>query len=199
MNEYNTDICTQSSERELENYTRVTEIIGAFSGIDKRGAEFLRPYAERGTLVHKICEGIIQGFGACGVTEEVEGYIRSFNQWWSDDFEIVESEERFYDDWHMITGQVDLILRIDGKLCLVDLKTSSSAQKHWALQLSAYKNLIELSSAYLIEDSFVVHLSKEGKEPKIRRYEDALSTFMAAYQTYQYFHPKGKSTLEYID
>lgn len=44
-------------------YTRITEILSPFSGLDKIPKEIVANAARRGTKVHDICEGIVKGIG----------------------------------------------------------------------------------------------------------------------------------------
>ncbi len=67
--------------QDKSNYTRVTEILSPFSGLDKVPKEILENAGRRGTKVHDICEGIVKGVGDWGVDDETRGYIHSFNQW----------------------------------------------------------------------------------------------------------------------
>ena len=71
-----------NDKRSIENYIRVTNVLYPFSGLDKIDSEIVAHAAQRGTKVHKICEGIIQGLGELGVEEETKGYVESFKKWW---------------------------------------------------------------------------------------------------------------------
>ena len=44
-------------------YTRVTEILSPFSGLDKIPKHILDNAARRGTRVHDVCESIVKGLG----------------------------------------------------------------------------------------------------------------------------------------
>lgn len=43
------------------DYTRVTEILKPFSGLDRIPKDIVANAARRGTKVHDVCEGIIRG------------------------------------------------------------------------------------------------------------------------------------------
>ena len=125
------------NKKSRENYTRVTHILSPFSGLDAVKPEVLAHAAERGTKVHKICEGIVAGFGDIGTDEETWGYVESFKKWWESGIEVVSMEERFWDDELCITGQVDLIIKTEAGNAIVDLKTTSKVSKSWPAQGSA--------------------------------------------------------------
>ena len=53
----------QDAPQDSNDYTRVTEILSPFSGLDRVPKAILKNAADRGTRVHKVCEGIVQGLG----------------------------------------------------------------------------------------------------------------------------------------
>jgi len=176
-----------------ETYTRVTDILYPFSGLDKVNPEVLRKASERGASVHHLCGGIIEGLGTPEIDPELQGYITSFESWWKDDFEIIAHEQRFYDDELEITGQADLIIKHGDNVHLIDLKTSASVSKSWPLQLSAYRNMIK--STYYIDNISIVQLKRDGSIPKIHTYADHYKQFLNCYEVYKYFYKK-KETID---
>ena len=48
---------------EKPGYTRVTEILSAFSGLNNVPKDILENAGRRGTKVHDICEAIVSGLG----------------------------------------------------------------------------------------------------------------------------------------
>lgn len=176
-------------QRSRENYLRVTEILYPFSGLQNIDVDVVAHAAERGTKVHKICEGIISGLGEIGIDDETWGYVESFKRWWSEDIHVVKMEERFWDDELKLTGQVDLIITRPDGLAIVDLKTSSRPSKTWQAQGSAYAYLAK-KSGYDIKKIFFLHLNKHGKEPKLLEYPVDDSFFLAIYKTFLHFFYK---------
>lgn len=173
-----------------ENYTRVTNVLYPFSGLEKIDPSILAHAADRGTRVHKICEGIVQGLGELGVDDETKGYVDSFKQWWELGHEVIMMEQRFWCDKLELTGQVDLIIKTpEGKLAVVDLKTSSKPSKTWEAQGNAYAYLAK-QSKHDIEKIYFLHLNKLGKEPKIYEYEIDHSFFLAIYRVWNHFFKK---------
>lgn len=178
-------------EKSRENYTRVTKVLYPFSGMDKIDPDVLAHAAERGTKVHKICEGIASGLGEHGVDDETRGYIESFKKWWGDGLPVVSMEERFWDDKLCLTGQVDFIIKTGDGLAIVDLKTSSKPSKTWEAQGCAYAHLAK-NAGYKIVSILFIHLSKRGKAPKIYAYPVPVdnSFFLAIFRVYQHFFQK---------
>lgn len=175
-----------SEKKARENYTRVTNVLYPFSGLEKIDSEIVANAAKRGTKVHKICEGIIQGLGEIGVDEETWGYVESFKKWWEKGHEVFLMEKRFWDDELEITGQVDLILKTPEGLAIVDLKTSSKPSKTWEPQGCAYAYLAR-KAGHDIKQIFFLHLNKHGKEPKLYPFEINDSFFLNIYRVWLHF------------
>lgn len=178
-----------SIEKSREKYLRVTNILYPFSGLQDIDADIIANAAERGTKVHKICEGIASGLGEVGVDEETWGYVESFKKWWETGIEVICMEERFWDDELCITGQVDFIISTGEGLAIVDLKTSYRPSKTWYPQGCAYAYLAK-NAGYPIKKIYFLHLNKHGKEPKIHEYVMDDSFFLAIYRTYKHFYHK---------
>ncbi len=174
-------------KKDRENYTRITTILYPFSGIDKIPQAVVQNAAERGTKVHKICEGIVSGLGEIGVDPETFGYVESFKKWWALGHEVVLMEERFYDDELRVSGQVDLIIKTPEGLMVVDLKTSYSPSKTWLVQGNAYAHLAKNHGHFVTKIQFL-HLNKTGKEPKVYEYEVNPYLFLAVVRVWKHFY-----------
>jgi hypothetical protein len=179
-----------NDKKNREKYLRVTNVLYPFSGLDKIDADIVAKAADRGTRVHKICEGIISGLGDIGTDEETWGYVESFKRWWQLGHAVVAMEERFWDDDLKITGQVDIILETSEGLAIVDLKTSSRPSKTWQAQGSAYAYLAK-RDGFDIKKIFFLHLNKHGKEPKLIEYPVDDSFFLAVLRVYIHFYGEG--------
>jgi len=169
-----------------ENYSRVTNILYPFSGLEKIDAEIVAHAASRGTKVHQICEAIIEGLGEIGVDDETRGYVESFKKWWALGHDVVMMEQRFWDDELQITGQVDLILRTPDGLAVLDLKTSARPSKTWQAQGCAYAYLAR-KAGHDIRKIYFLHLNKNGKEAKIHEYPVDDGFFLTIYRVWAHF------------
>jgi len=174
-----------------ENYYRITQILYPFSGLEKIPSEIVAHAAERGTKVHKICESIISGLGEFGVEDETWGYVESFKKWWAHNPAVISMEERFWDDERKITGQIDLIVKIEDGMAIVDLKTSSRPSKTWPAQGSAYAMLAN-KNGYDIKKIMFLHLNKHGKEPKIYEYPVNDNFFLEILNVFNHFFRERK-------
>ena len=106
--------------------------------------------AEAGTLAHSIVEAHINGEGwdislypqeiQDQATQAFEAYLT-----WErmTKLEIIEQEMELVSETYRFGGCPDAIGKIDGKLCMVDWKTSNSVYQDYLIQLAAYKQLWE--------------------------------------------------------
>lgn len=181
---------TEMNEKTRENYLRVTHVLYPFSGLQNIDSDVVAYAAERGTKVHKICEGIVSGLGEHGVDDETWGYVESFKKWWGEGHFVRELEKRFWCDEYEVTGQVDMIIDTPDGLAIVDIKTSSRPSKTWEVQGSAYYYLAQ-KAGFSIKKVLFLHLNKHGKAPKIYEYPPDSSFFFAVLRVFLHFFHKG--------
>lgn len=124
--------------------------------------ETLRKAAEKGTSVHEAIENYIN-YGIADIEKENEGYLNGFLNW----FEMEKPEDctaelRIYHPLLKYAGTCDLLCKINGKLTLIDHKTTSKVQnKLCCVQLEAYSQALK-AHGIEIEDKIILHLGKDG-------------------------------------
>jgi len=120
--------------------------------------------ASKGSAIHKGVENLLAGETVPMDAEyadpktgeirplEVEEYyaIMCFVEWYKDlaskhEVEVVASELTIWNDEDNYAGTVDLVLRVDGELWVVDLKSGQHIWPEHTLQLSAYKRPLDLA------------------------------------------------------
>jgi hypothetical protein len=175
-------------------YLRVTEILRPFSGIDAVPSDILAAANERGSRVHALCQGIIDGVieGLSDVPDPYKGYVDSFLQW-QEGKGFLQNPGRMYCDDHMITGECDGILKDER---IFDLKTSQKESKTWKYQGAAYALLMKN-----YKDQVFVILDKSGGSPKefTYRYNDHIDTFVKCVNLYRiFFKKRNPPELEYL-
>ncbi len=169
-------------------YDRVTSVLAPFSGLDKINPEILKNAADRGTLVHKMCDALIEGVGIDDMG--IEGYMDSFKSWYVDHV-FVDKPSRWYCEELMITGECDALYDNGDGLTLVDFKTPLRESKTWVLQASAYHYLGCKAGLHIANIEFV-RLKKDGKSPQVISYNPDMDTFMKCLEIYRMFF-KNKS------
>lgn len=125
--------------------------------------------AEIGTLAHLLCENFIKKENT-----DIDDYsknqikaadlaFKAFKDW---DKQVkptyVESEIKLIDDDLCVGGTCDLILKIDGKLYIGDLKTSKGLYSEFIVQLAAYRYMYEKQTGNKLQGGKLLRLDKEG-------------------------------------
>lgn len=156
------------------DFPSVTQILEPQSGIaelKRRKPEVLEAAAERGTLVHGYCQGIAEGFPPLEIRPDLEGYVRSFQQWFVNVEHVEHTELRLMDMQNGFHGQFDIVCRLRGDkgLSLWDFKTPEAAQKTWPCQVAAYRHLAKIAGIRTIRGGSV-RLRKDGAMPIIGDY-----------------------------
>ena len=157
-------------------YARVSDILKPFVNFDGISQEVLQAKALVGTMVHDCIEKIVKGepYPTIGV-RKCDGYIESFKCWMRAlNPTFLKSEERYYCDEMLITGQVDSIVKLEGeeKCLLVDFKTSVQESPTWIMQAHLYYYLISKNSSNLdLSKRFLfLKLDRYGQLPIVFEY-----------------------------
>ena len=147
-----------------EKMPSVTEILHPLTAkhYGEISKEVLQYAAERGTAVHEVCEDIDNGFTELEIAEEWEGYVDAYWQFLQDyEPEWLGIEEMVYHEGSGYCGRVDRWGILNGKRCVLDIKTTSAPTKAnymaGACQTIAYGNALKN-----IEKGFLLYLKKDG-------------------------------------
>lgn len=171
-------------------YTRVSDVLSIFQAYAHVPRDKLRKAQETGTLVHEAIEKYLKG-SFFPLPSKEAGYFSSFLKWHSA-FELkpLVIEERFYNDDLHLTGRVDLLAELNGKITLIDFKTGSWAHPEiWKLQGTFYKHLI---TEFEIKDFLFVQLNRDGSFPlpyDLTYDPNDWEVCLAALKAYGYFNP----------
>ncbi len=147
---------------EIPSVSKVMEPLKAsgYAGISERTLERA---ADKGSSVHNAIEMWLR-FGVIDIPEEHRGYFNGFLEWWNRyKPELVASEVKVYHKLMRYAGTTDLLAYIDGKLTLVDYKTTYRVmEKSCGVQLEAYAQALA-SHGVEVEAKHILHLEKNGK------------------------------------
>lgn len=130
-----------------------------YSDIDP---DVLKKAAERGTQVHKAIEDYCKGEEVN--TDEVRGFKFLQKNY---GFEVVENEKMLLlnFDGKYYGGRFDMIFKINGKLALADIKTTSTLDKEYlAYQLNLYRIGVKQTYGYDIEELYGLHLRGDKRK-----------------------------------
>lgn len=172
-------------------YPSVTTILDAypksaqfFEWLKKNGedSDEIRDEAGRkGSNVHQLCEDYDKGF-ECGILDEwakpkfkqiewamFERYVEFREKF---KYELVANELHYISPSFGFAGTLDRVFNVNGKLVLVDIKTSNSLHNHFWLQLAAYKELWDEVNEQKIDEIKILWLNAKtrtegsGKAPQ---------------------------------
>ena len=162
--------------------------------VDKRAFhnEAAREAADLGTLAHAQCEWIVnrargEVVGPDPITaaratgtdaqtcDRALWASMAFDQWVTDhDVRFIESEVVVVDDVVGYAGTADLVAFVDGVRSIIDLKTSSGVWPEMYLQLAAYWNAYNVSTARVsdnVERAYILRLPKKLSDPEFEAVE----------------------------
>lgn len=158
-----------------KKYARVTEILSPYADFSHIKPEVLANKCRIGTEVHSCIEDDIKGDFPCP-SPDCAGYFESFCKW-RDHLkpEFIASEQRYFCDKRMITGQIDCLVKFEGdKLnlpVLVDFKTSAQESKEtWPMQAHMYNYLLASNGIVVGPGYLFIKLDKNGAMPTVFRY-----------------------------
>lgn len=145
----------------IHKYTRVTEVLSILNNYADVPQEILDSAARRGTQVHDAISGILS---LDRIDELYRGYLKAFHEWEAATTPTyLHKELRLFDDSLFLTGCVDSIAMIQGKVTLIDYKTSSKfLEESYSLQMNAYVRLAK-KNGISIERILIVMLGKDGR------------------------------------
>tara|TARA_R110000765_G_scaffold256269_1_gene356768 strand:+ start:1297 stop:2034 length:738 start_codon:yes stop_codon:yes gene_type:complete len=98
--------------------------------------------ATRGTTVHNLAEQYMLGETVTSDNDEICKHLMSFEKFWLDnEVQLIETELFM---WHKDVpwaGTCDIIAKIGGKYCIIDIKTGNYYKSH-EIQLNMYAELL---------------------------------------------------------
>jgi ATP-dependent exoDNAse (exonuclease V) beta subunit len=187
-------------------------------------ADFIvKKAADEGTQVHDAIERYLMGEkiewidtnGYSKYSLEVWKMILKFHEFWSvHKPTLIESEIHLFSDIYNYAGTCDLVVELDGKRWLLDIKTSNSLHTSHNLQLAAYAQAWNELYEEKIDHIGIIWLksSKRGEDKKgkgiqgkgwelyepEKSIEENLKLFGYIHELYKLDHPETKATGEQL-
>lgn len=130
----------------------------------------LNEAAQKGSYTHNSIENFIQNDKDIDINSipikfqnAVKNAYDSFQLWWNiitqNNIEILMQEEKLACEW--FGGTLDLLIKINGKIYLLDFKTSNHPSYKYFLQLSAYKYMLKETRGIELDGCGIIMLDKE--------------------------------------
>jgi len=127
----------------------------------------LRKAGKEGTQVHEAAEKLVLGeevtwmdqYGTAKYSQIVWEMILKFADFWNTHKpELISTEQFVWSDKYKYAGTADLVVKMDGEVWLLDLKTSNALHRAYDLQLAAYAKGMEEVKGIKIERSGIIWL-----------------------------------------
>ena len=134
-------------------------------GFKRKGyRKTLNEAAAYGTFAHSHIEHYLKNGD---IPECLNWSFEAFLNWWGqvnagNKVEVVGQEEKMSCPW--FGGTYDMLMRVNGKLMLVDFKTSNHLSFKYCLQLAAYNFMLKYNKREAPSGFLVLQLSKESDE-----------------------------------
>ena len=142
-------------------------------------ADLIRNKAgKEGTQVHEAAEKLILGeevswmdnYGKAKYSQLVWEMILKFHEFWTTAKpKLISTEEFVYSDEFRYAGTADLLVEMDGKTILIDIKTSNALHKNYHLQLAAYAKAMEEQKGIKIDGTSILWLKSYTKGPSKKK------------------------------
>ena len=130
-----------------------------------------------GTEVHSAIERYLTGTINTGVSKEAEKAFMAFRNWFENtNLKAIATEQAVYSRSRQYCGTFDALLEIEGKLVLVDFKTTNVSAyalkkgKDWTglypedfMQLGFYSQAYHEAQDQEIDDVMLINCTKDGK------------------------------------
>lgn len=122
--------------------------------------------ASIGTEVHDWIENHIKGNNPpMPETREAQIGVNSFLEWISENkVKFISAERVVYSREHDYIGKMDIEAKVNGKLCLIDIKTSNGIYNTYSMQTAAYVRADEEERKIKYQGRWIIRLSKETEK-----------------------------------
>jgi len=153
------------------------------------------------TIVHYLTECKLKGISPD--TSTLKDYTQNqietaklsydnFLKWFkTHEIEILAIELQLVSEKYRYGGTIDFIAKVDGIVCLVDIKSGSGIYPEMKMQLSAYKQLYEEIYGKKIEVCYIIHIPHvEDKNFVEYRYDNLSKDFWLFYHLLKYYQLK---------
>jgi hypothetical protein len=180
--------------------------VGYYMWLAKNGwdesQEIMREAGHRGSKVHNAVESLLLGNtvrmedafqdgdgNVSDLTLEEYEALLSFADWHKEfKPETIAIETTVFNDEYNYAGTVDYICKIDGKVWIIDFKTSADVWPSYELQVSAYKHALDMK----VDQLGILQLGykRNKRKWKMNEIEDQFELFKAADLIWQKEHGK---------
>ncbi|MEK7578398.1 MAG: PD-(D/E)XK nuclease family protein [Patescibacteria group bacterium] len=113
--------------------------------------------------------------------------------------EFVASEQIVYSKEHDFVGTLDILAKVDKKLCLIDIKTGNGIYAEAKMQTAAYRKAWEEECGKKLSGRWIWRISKETEEQYIGRMQEKEKTDFDPFQAFEAVYLDNDSTTQERD
>lgn len=162
-------------KEEVPRVTEVLKIIAKGEAFDnwlrnkgKSSENLLTTAGDIGSSLHKHLEtiGLGKGVDTKDITPLEEKWLAEFYEWQKENIDsFVETEGRVYHKTDKYAGTLDSLVKLkDGRIAVLDYKTTKYIYDTHELQVVAYVKAYEDMSGIKVDTAFILNFSKEDKK-----------------------------------
>jgi hypothetical protein len=150
--------------------------------------------ADIGTMAHEYIEGYIKhGLKLQAdppempTNEKAQAAIQAFMDWEkANEVIYLESEKKVYSKKYKYAGTLDIVAKVNGRMSVVDLKTSKAIYVDYWLQTAAYQQAYQEETGIDIKNRWIVNIRKDGslETAQSEEFEADLRGFLGAHLLY---------------
>lgn len=144
-----------------------------------RSADYIvRKAAEDGTKVHEMSESYLNGeevnflnqYGTPQYDPDIWLMFLRFVEFWETyNPKLIETEVHLFSDELKVAGTCDLVCEIDGKIWLLDLKTSNHIQTTYEIQTAVYGQCYEECYGKKIDNYGILWLKSSKRKLNVEK------------------------------
>ena len=134
-------------------------------------SSYMDNIANLGTLVHYLCECDLRGVEpdlsdyTPNEIREAKISFKKFRKWLNNqkEFEPILLESELISEKYKYGGTCDIYAKLNGRLTLIDLKTSNAIREGHKVQVSAYEYLLKENS-HPVDDVMILRIGRKESE-----------------------------------
>jgi hypothetical protein len=174
--------------RNGEYYPSITHVLGSYpkgkhfeewlKNMGRSADYIVRKAAEDGTKVHEMAESYLNGeevsflnqYGTPQYDPDIWLMFLRFVEFWETyNPKLIETEVHLFSDELKVAGTCDLVCEIDGKIWLLDLKTSNYIQTTYEIQTAVYGQCYEECYGKKIDNYGILWLKSSKRKLNVEK------------------------------
>lgn len=126
--------------------------------------------ADIGTLIHKWCEKYLLGKKPKKPKNpQLKSGVEAFLKWMREyKVELIHTERKVYSKLYDYAGTCDLVAKIDGKLAMIDFKSSNGLYPEYRAQVAAYMQALQEELHYDFKEYWLTRFGKEDGQFEVQ-------------------------------